>query len=231
MHFHVAQHPRLGIGELDVLRDVLKRERWQHIVILRLLLIAFQLSSFLEYEFSLCGRKCAFKSLKVCFVCCLLSVGFAAIWRVEKLEEVLVLREMPLDEALEEATLCEVLPYPIRELIDLEETERVATVKRVRHHVGDIHQPTVRFRPLGTKLNLMQCLLEQVGVNTVLFHILQRLEQHLFDLLEVVSLYALHAHREGGLPCRVIEAGTWAELGRDLALDDGLVEWSVWPGE
>ena len=51
-----ADHPCLFVSELDLFRDVLNRKRWQNFVILRLFLVAFQISCFLNNQvlLSLC---------------------------------------------------------------------------------------------------------------------------------------------------------------------------------
>ena len=91
----------------------------------------------------------------------------------------------------------------------------------------DIHQASVCLSLLGAEFNLMQGLLEEICIDTILFHILECLEEHIFRLLEIVNFDALNTNCERRLSSSVIKSDTWSELWRNLTLNNRLVEGGV----
>lgn len=227
MHLSVSKHALFRVCEFNLFRDVTKAQSGKNLVILRLLLVTFELSSFLNNELFLSLGKRGIESLKVGFVGSFILVSLGLIGGVEHLKEVLVGGQMPLDQTLKEAAIVEFFPDPIRVLVDLKHIERVTFMESIRHHMRNIHQTGVGLGLFGSKLHLVKGLLKELLVNTVFLDILECLEEYILDLFEVVDLDTLDTHGESGLACRVVKASAWAELGRDLALNDRLVERSV----
>jgi len=197
------------------------------VVVLRLLLVTLQLSCLLQNELLLRFGKCGVERLKVGLVGRFISVSLGLIGRVKHLQEVLVLTQVFLDEALEKTTLSKLLTDPCRVIIDLEHVKRVALVERVGNHMGNVHQAGVGLGLLGSELDLVESLLEKIGIDTVLAHVFESGEKHIFDFLEIVCFNTLHTNRESSLPRRVVKTGSRAELRCELRLNDSLIKGRV----
>ena len=86
--------------------------------------------------------------------------------------------------------------------------------------MGDVHQTCVLLGLLRPELHLVQSLLKERGINSILFDIFQRLEEYIFNFAEVISLDTLHTKRESCLASRLIKADSWSELWSHLTFND-----------
>ena len=196
-------------------------------MILWLFLVAFQLSRLLHNQLFLSLGQSSVQCIKTGHFSGLLSVCFGRIGRIEKLQEVLILNKMLLNKTFKEAAVSKLFPNACRKLVDLEHVQWISVVESVRHHVRDVHQTGVLLRFLGAKLDLVECLLEKLGIDTVLLYVSEGLMEDFLNLAEIIDFDPLHTDCERCLARCVVESGPWAELWRNLAFNDTLVEGCV----
>lgn len=131
---------------------------------------------------------------------------------------------MLLNQSLKEFAFSVVIPYTLWKLVNLEDGQRVSTMKRVWDEVRNEHETSVRACLFCCKFDLMQCLLEQLLVDAFALHVLQCLKDHFFAVGKVVHRDALNSDGKGGLTCSGVITSARTEIRSDSFLYDCFVK-------
>jgi len=131
---------------------------------------------------------------------------------------------MLLNQSLKEFAFSEVISYALWKLVNLENGQRVSTMKRVWDEVRNEHKTSVCTCLFSCKFNLMQCLLKQLLVDAFALHVLQCLEDHFFAVCKVVHRDALNTDGKGGLTCSGVITSTRTKIRSNSFLYDCFVK-------
>ena len=80
MNLGVSDHTDFRISEFDLFRDVTELEGWEHIMVLGLLLVALELSSFLDNQVFLGFGERRVKGFEIGDVLSFITVSLFIIW-------------------------------------------------------------------------------------------------------------------------------------------------------